>query len=83
MSGTPGSTPTDLPEDLVEALRRLAAAPSLLVALDFDGVVAPIVERAGAARALPASAEAVEALARADGWRSRWSAGGPWPRCAR
>lgn len=67
MSGAgEGSPPTGLPADLAQALQQLAAAPSLLVALDFDGVVAPIVEQAGAARALPASAEAVEALARAD-----------------
>lgn len=58
---------TALDAGLREALARLAAAPSLLVALDFDGVVAPIVERAGDARALPASAEALEALARLDG----------------
>ena len=67
MSGAAsGDLPTGLPDDLGEALHRLAGAGSLLVALDFDGVVAPIVEKAGAARALPASAEAVEALARAD-----------------
>jgi len=63
---TAGGPPAGLPGDLAEALRRLAEAPSLLVALDFDGVVAPIVDSAGAARALPASAEAVEALAGAD-----------------
>lgn len=45
------------------ALRTLAATPHLLVALDFDGTLAPIVERAEDARALPASAAAVRVLA--------------------
>ncbi|WP_104168774.1 trehalose-phosphatase [Arthrobacter sp. SX1312] len=49
--------------ELHAALRRLAATPRLLVALDFDGTLAPLVERAEDARALPASAEAVRALA--------------------
>ncbi|MHA7284558.1 trehalose-phosphatase [Arthrobacter sp. TMS2-4] len=48
---------------LQAALRRLASTPHLLVALDFDGTLAPIVERAEDARALPASAAAVRALA--------------------
>ncbi|MHA7190348.1 trehalose-phosphatase [Arthrobacter sp. MDT2-16] len=45
------------------ALGRLASTPRLLVALDFDGTLAPLVERAEDARALPASASAVRALA--------------------
>ncbi len=45
------------------ALRVLAATPHLLVALDFDGTLAPLVERAEDARALPASAAALRALA--------------------
>ncbi|MDN4612113.1 trehalose-phosphatase [Arthrobacter burdickii] len=52
-----------LEADLHEALRTLAATPRLLVALDFDGTLAPLVPRAEDARALPASAEAVRALA--------------------
>ncbi|MGQ7297271.1 trehalose-phosphatase [Quadrisphaera sp. KR29] len=56
-----------VPPELRAALDRLAAAPSLLVALDFDGVLAPIVEEPGAARALPASAAALEALTAVDG----------------
>lgn len=51
---------------LREALDALAAAPAVLLAFDFDGVLAPIVDRPGAARALPASAEALAALTRAD-----------------
>ena len=46
-----------------EAVRALAAAPRLLVALDFDGVLAPIVPVPSDARPLPAAAAAIEALA--------------------
>ena len=50
--------------DFREEIRRsLAAAPSLLVALDFDGVVAPIVARAEDARPLPQTKATIEALA--------------------
>jgi trehalose 6-phosphate phosphatase len=49
--------------ELDDALDALARAPRLLVALDFDGVLAPIVDVPSAARPLPASAEAVRALA--------------------
>jgi trehalose 6-phosphate phosphatase len=42
---------------------RLAAVPRLLVALDFDGVLAPIVEVPSAARPLPAAAAAIGKLA--------------------
>ncbi|NKX50505.1 trehalose-phosphatase [Arthrobacter deserti] len=49
--------------DLRAALEELARAGRLLVALDFDGVLAPIVERAADARPLPESAAAVAALA--------------------
>lgn len=47
---------------LDDALAALAGRP-LLVGLDFDGVLAPIVERPGDARALPGTLEAVQALA--------------------
>ena len=49
--------------ELHAALRRLATTPRLLVALDFDGTLAPLVQRAEDARALPASDAAVRALA--------------------
>jgi trehalose-phosphatase len=49
------------------ALRRFAARRPVLVALDFDGVLAPIVEVPSAARALPESAAAVQALSGRDG----------------
>ena len=49
--------------DLQAALESVAGTPHLLVALDFDGTLAPLVGRAEDARALPASAAAVRALA--------------------
>ncbi|MGM0931625.1 MAG: trehalose-phosphatase [Actinomycetota bacterium] len=52
-----------VPAELRAALEDLAGTETLLVALDFDGVLAPIVPRAEDARPLPASAAAVAALA--------------------
>ena len=49
--------------DLDAAVRALAAVPRLLVALDFDGVLAPIVDVPSQARPLPESAAALGALA--------------------
>lgn len=51
-----------LPESLVTALRELAHVRRLLVALDFDGTLAPEVDSPEQARALPAAREAVLAL---------------------
>ena len=48
---------------LESALRELARVPTLLVALDFDGVLAPIVQDPSTSRPLPGSAAAVGALA--------------------
>lgn len=48
--------------DLDAALRELARAPKLLVALDFDGVLAPIVSVPADARPLPEAIEAIEGL---------------------
>jgi trehalose 6-phosphate phosphatase len=42
---------------------EIATAPELLVALDFDGTLAPIVEVPADARALPAALEAIQGLA--------------------
>ncbi|RTL61785.1 MAG: trehalose-phosphatase [Pseudonocardiaceae bacterium] len=50
-------------DGLDAALRRVATVPRLLVALDFDGVLAPIVPVPSDARPLPASARAIEGLA--------------------
>lgn len=48
-----------LPEPLVGALRELARTKRLLVALDFDGTLAPEVDDPEQARALPEAREAV------------------------
>jgi len=51
-----------LEPELQAALEALARTPRLLVALDFDGTLAPLVGRAEDARALPASASALHEL---------------------
>ncbi|MGC2939325.1 MULTISPECIES: trehalose-phosphatase [unclassified Brevibacterium] len=51
------STPAEV------ALRDLATADSLLLALDFDGVLAPLQDDPSTSRMVPQSAAAVEALA--------------------
>ncbi|SDQ62415.1 trehalose-phosphatase [Quadrisphaera sp. DSM 44207] len=56
-----------LDPSLLTALEAFAARSPVLVALDFDGVLAPIVAQPGDARPLPASAAAVAGLAAADG----------------
>lgn len=48
-----------LPEPLVGALRELARTRRLLVALDFDGTLAPVVDKPDQARATPEAREAV------------------------
>lgn len=53
---------TPLPDPLVGALRELARVKRLLVALDFDGTLAPEVDSPEQARALPEAREAVLAL---------------------
>ena len=55
------SPPPDLTPDLAEALRRAAAAPTLVVACDYDGTLAPFVD--DPTRAVPAPG-AVEILSR-------------------
>jgi trehalose 6-phosphate phosphatase len=52
-----------LPEPLVGALRELARTKQLLVALDFDGTLAPEVDDPEQARALPEAREAVLRMA--------------------
>jgi trehalose 6-phosphate phosphatase len=56
-----------IPADLAAAVPTLAARRSLLVALDFDGVISPIVERPEDARPLPGSMAEVRHLARFEG----------------
>lgn len=63
MTGTPSPAPrAAVDADLQGALDRAAAADRLLVALDFDGVLAPEVDDPDDARALPASLAALLAL---------------------
>jgi trehalose-phosphatase len=52
-----------VPDDLAHALAALAARPRILVGLDFDGVLAPIVVDRSAARALPGTLDSVRTLA--------------------
>lgn len=58
-----------LPEPLIGALRELARVKRLLVALDFDGTLAPEVDDPEMARALPESRAAVLRLLRMPGTR--------------
>src|SRR5690606_37175420 len=48
-----------LDPELVESLRAIAGARRLLIALDFDGTLAPLVPVASEARALPEAQEAI------------------------
>tara|TARA_R110002020_G_scaffold49950_5_gene141768 strand:- start:1984 stop:2796 length:813 start_codon:yes stop_codon:yes gene_type:complete len=54
---------SEMTTDLTAALEPLAATPVLLVALDFDGTLAPLIDEPMAARALPVSKEAIASLA--------------------
>ncbi|WP_432485861.1 trehalose-phosphatase [Kineococcus esterisolvens] len=56
------SAGSGLPQELVAALEAFAARGRVLVALDFDGVLAPIVDDPSAARALPAASAALARL---------------------
>lgn len=53
---------SDIDPELTAALEQLAASEHLLVALDFDGTLAPFVDRPEDARALPEARLAVERL---------------------
>ncbi|OBK79052.1 trehalose-phosphatase [Mycobacterium sp. 1274761.0] len=52
-----------LPAELQRALDGVAEVPQLLIACDFDGTLAPIVNNPADARPLPAAAQALTALA--------------------
>ncbi|HEY6795787.1 MAG TPA: trehalose-phosphatase [Kineosporiaceae bacterium] len=56
-----------LPPDLQRAVRALAAQPRALVALDFDGCLAPIVADPQDARPLPEASDALRRLAATPG----------------
>ncbi len=51
-----------LPDDVVAKLHQVAETQRLLVATDFDGCLAPIVDDPATARPLPESMEALQAL---------------------
>ncbi len=51
-----------LPASVVRAARRICAAERLLVAVDFDGTLAPIVDNPPDARAIPMSMESLHAI---------------------
>ncbi len=52
-----------LPSELATAIELFAAAPTVLVASDFDGVLAPLVLDPMASRPLPGTIESLEGLA--------------------
>jgi trehalose 6-phosphate synthase/phosphatase len=58
-----------LPPDLTHALEAFCQCKALLIGLDFDGVLAPIVARREEARAVPASHGALGELATVPGVR--------------
>ena len=58
---------TPLPSDLAEALTALAGRRPLLVASDYDGVLAPLVDDPSAAAALPGVGDVLARLAAAPG----------------
>ncbi|WP_258067165.1 trehalose-phosphatase [Arthrobacter sp. GMC3] len=55
--------PDGLSAELRDAVARVAHTPHLLVAMDFDGTMAPLVSRAEDARPLPGAAAAFASLA--------------------
>ncbi len=56
------AVPAGIPDDLDVALESIAGAKTLLIALDFDGTLAPHVDRPEEARAIAGTREAVQAL---------------------
>ena len=64
-----------VPENLVSGLRELAAEETLLVALDFDGVLAPLVDKPEDARAVDGVREAVGRLVESPGVRVAFVSG--------
>lgn len=53
--------------DVIQFIERAAAAPSLLLATDFDGTIAEITAVSGGAAAAPVALQALQALSRAPG----------------
>ncbi|MBL3686300.1 bifunctional alpha,alpha-trehalose-phosphate synthase (UDP-forming)/trehalose-phosphatase [Leucobacter zeae] len=58
-----------VPRSIEDRVRRLAALPSLLIATDFDGTVAPIVSRPQDARILSRAQRALDVLQESGGVR--------------
>jgi trehalose 6-phosphate synthase/phosphatase len=56
-----------LPDDVVAAMHDVASTTRLLVAVDFDGTLAPIVDDPASARPIPRSMEALHQLASVTG----------------
>jgi trehalose 6-phosphate synthase/phosphatase len=56
------SVPPGIPPSLETTLHRLATTDRLLVALDFDGTLAPLVDRPDEARALHTARQGIDAL---------------------
>jgi trehalose 6-phosphate phosphatase len=61
--------PGELDANLRAAVTRIAATPTLLVALDFDGTLAPEVDDPQAARPIPSAAWAIRRLVTLHGTR--------------
>jgi trehalose 6-phosphate phosphatase len=61
-SPTPRKAPLSLSPELLEAVRRVASTEHLLIAMDFDGTMSPLVDHADDARPLPEAAAAFAAL---------------------
>ncbi|WP_223690163.1 trehalose-phosphatase [Leifsonia poae] len=64
MTETAPPSSTECAIALADAVKTLAGAERLLIALDFDGTLAPFVDRPKAARALPESTAALTRLER-------------------
>jgi trehalose 6-phosphate phosphatase len=62
MTDTAPPTSTESAIALAESLKKLAEAERLLLALDFDGTLAPFVDKPKSARALPEAKAALERL---------------------
>lgn len=62
-SRTPSTAPLTLSPELLGAIRRVACTEHLLIAMDFDGTMSPLVDHADDARPLPPAAAAFAALA--------------------
>lgn len=63
MTPEPNTPKLSLTPELLAAVRRIAGTEELLVAMDFDGTMAPLVDHAEDSRALPRSAAAFASLA--------------------